>query len=151
MEDSLAGAGCDVRDGEMAQALRQAGYRLTQPRLAVLRVLELSGEELSPLGIYERGRAIYDRLGLVTVYRTLEILDELGVARRVHTHGRCRGYARAEGDQHYLVCRRCGTITGFPCEGLDPLIANVQGRTGYTVDAHLLELTGLCPECQRAR
>ena len=70
MKNSLAGAGCDVRDREMAQALRQAGYRLTQPRLAVLRVLESSVEELSPLGIYERGRAIYDRLGLVTVYRT---------------------------------------------------------------------------------
>jgi len=147
MEDLPA----DIADNEMAQALRHAGYRLTQPRLAVLRVLEQSAEELSPLGIYERGRAIYDRLGLVTVYRTLEILDALGVARRVHIHGRCRGYARAEGDQHYLVCRRCGTITGFPCEGLGPLIVSVQERTGFTVDAHLLELTGLCPECQMAR
>jgi Fur family ferric uptake transcriptional regulator len=150
MEDSLADLG-SVSDAEMAQALHQAGYRLTQPRLAVLRVLWESTEELSPLGIYERGRAIYERLGLVTVYRTLEILDELGVARRVHTHGRCHGYARADGDQHYLVCRCCGTIIGFPCEGLDPLIANVQERTGFTVDAHLLELTGLCPKCQGAR
>ncbi len=87
-------------------------------------------------------------MGLVTVYRTLEILDELGLARRVHTKGHCLGYARADGDNHYLVCHRCRRVLEFPCAGLDVLVENVQQRTGYVIDGHLLELTGLCPDCQ---
>ncbi len=131
-----------------ALALRQAGYKLTQPRLAVLSVLEENDERLSPHDIHRLGKKIYARLGLVTVYRTLEILDQLGVARRIHTQGRCHGYARAEDEQHYLVCRRCECVTEFPCDGLDHLIAAVQRKTGYQIDAHLLELIGLCPACQ---
>ena len=135
-------------DGEMIRALRGAGYRLTQPRLAVLQVLRESDEQLSPHEIHRRGKAIYDRLGLVTVYRTLEILDDLGIARRVHTKGHCRGYARAGADQHHQVCRCCGQVVEFPCEGMESLVADIRQRTGFAVEEHLLELTGLCPDCQ---
>ncbi|MFX1355436.1 MAG: Fur family transcriptional regulator [Promethearchaeota archaeon] len=138
----------DIADNEMARALQDAGYRLTQPRLAVLRVLDENREYLSPQEICQRGKEVYKGLGLVTVYRTLEILDELGLARRVHTRDRCHGYARAEGDKHYLVCRRCERVVEFPCEGLEDLIEGVRQSTGYAIDAHLLELAGLCPDCQ---
>jgi Fur family ferric uptake transcriptional regulator len=138
----------DVETNEMARALRQAGYKLTQPRLAVLYVLQEADEYLSPLDIHQRGQETYARLGLVTVYRTLEILDELGVARRVHAGAHCHGFARAAGDKHYLVCRACGHVSEFPCEGLDPLVESVQHKTGYLVEEHLLELVGLCPDCQ---
>ena len=138
----------DLHASDMAQALRGAGYRVTRPRLAVLQVLQDHDEGLSPEEIHQRGREAYAPLGLVTVYRTLEILDALGLARRVHTSGHCHGYARAEGDDHYLVCRRCHRVLAFPCHGLDALIAGVQQQTGYVVQGHLLELTGLCPDCQ---
>jgi len=98
------------------QALRQAGYRLTQPRLTVLRVLQESNGYLSPAEIYERGRTLYPSLGLVTVYRTLETLEELGLVRRVHGQGSCQAYARANSASgHYLVCHQCGQVTEFPC------------------------------------
>ena len=143
---------------EMAQALRQAGYRLTQPRLAVLQVLQENSGYLSPAEIYERGRALYPSLGLVTVYRTLEMLDELGLARRVHGRGNCHGYARADSASgvgaasatcgHYLVCRRCGQVTEFPCQGMGGNIEAVQRQSGFTIEEHLLEMVGLCPACQ---
>jgi Fur family ferric uptake transcriptional regulator len=134
---------------EMTQALRQAGYRLTQPRLAVLQVLQEDNGYLSPTEIHELGRVIYPSLGLVTVYRTLEMLDELGLARRVHGQGNCHGYARANSARgHYLVCHQCGQVTEFPCEGMEGVIEAVQRRSGFTVEEHLLELVGLCPACQ---
>jgi Fur family ferric uptake transcriptional regulator len=134
---------------EMAQALRQAGYRLTQPRLAVLQVLQENSEYLSPTEIYERGRTLYPSLGLVTVYRTLETLDRLGLVRRVHGRGNCHGYARANSARgHYLVCHRCSQVIEFPCEGMEGLIEAVRQRSGFTVEEHLLELVGLCPACQ---
>ena len=133
----------------MARALRQAGYRLTQPRLAVLQVLQEHNGYLSPAEIYKRGRALYSSLGLVTVYRTLETLDELGLVRRVHGRGNCHGYARANSARgHYLVCHCCGQVAEFPCEGMEGVIEAVQQRSGFAIEEHLLELVGLCPACQ---
>lgn len=134
---------------EMAQALREAGYRLTQPRLAVLQVLQESNGYLSPAEICERGRALYPSLGLVTVYRTLETLEGLGLVRRVHGQGSCHGYARANSASgHYLVCHRCSQVVEFPCEGMERVIETVRQQSGFTVEEHLLELVGLCPVCQ---
>jgi Fur family ferric uptake transcriptional regulator len=133
---------------EMAQALRQAGYRLTQPRLAILRVLEENDAGLSPDEVHQQGKATCASLGLVTVYRTLDLLDELGLVRRVHSEQRCHGYASAGTDRHHLICQGCRRVIEFPCEGLDGLIESVRQQTGYTITNHLLELSGLCPDCQ---
>lgn len=140
----------DVDRGEMAQALRVEGHRLTQPRLAVLQVLQDSDAGLNPEEIYQQGRAICGSLGLVTVYRTLELLVELGLVRRVHSELHCQRYARAGMDRHYVVCDGCHRVVEFPCAGLGGLIERVGKETGYAIQNHLLELSGLCPECQRA-
>lgn len=139
------------RQTEMAQTLRQAGYRLTQPRLAVLQVLQESGGSLNPEEIHQQGKAIYASLGLVTVYRTLEILDELGLVRRVHSKRRCHSFASAGEERHHLLCQRCRRVIEFPCDGLGGLIESVRQQTGYTITGHLLELSGLCPACQMAQ
>jgi Fur family ferric uptake transcriptional regulator len=136
------------KQSEMACALHQAGYRLTQPRLAVLQVLQENDESLNPEEIHQRAQEIYAPLGLVTVYRTLDILDELNLVRRVHSEQRCHSYASAGAKRHYLVCRNCHRVIEFPCDGLDGLIEDLGQRTGYRITDHLLELSGLCPECQ---
>jgi Fur family ferric uptake transcriptional regulator len=136
---------------DMTQILRQAGYRLTQPRLAVLKVLEKSCAGLSPEEVHQQGRTICASLGLVTVYRTLDLLVELGLVRRVHSEQRCHSYARAGMDRHHLLCQGCHRVTEFPCDGLDGLMEAVREQTGYTITEHLLELSGLCPECQTRR
>ncbi len=139
----------DISLEEIVQALRQEGYRLTRPRLAVLQVLQENDGYLSPTEIHEHGRALHPSLGLVTVYRTLEMLDELGLARRVHGRGNCHGYARANSASgHYLLCHQCGQVIEFPCEGMEEIIEAVRQRSGFTVEEHLLELVGLCPACQ---
>jgi Fur family ferric uptake transcriptional regulator len=133
----------------MARALREAGYRLTQPRLAILKVLEENDEGLSPEEIYRQGKVIYASLGLVTVYRTLDLLAELGLVRRLHSEHRCHSYACAGSDRHYLVCSGCHRVVEFPCDGLEALVEGVRKHTGYTISDHLLELSGLCPDCQK--
>ena len=133
------------------QELRQAGYRLTKPRLAVLHVLQDSQEGLNPEEVYQRGQEICDSLSLVTVYRTLELLDELGVARRVHSEAHCHRYASAEQGRHYVICQGCHRVVEFPCAGLEGLIAGVRKRTGFQITDHLLELSGFCPDCQDRR
>jgi Fur family ferric uptake transcriptional regulator len=132
----------------MAQALHQAGYRLTQPRLAVLQVLEKNDSGLNPEEMLQQGKTICPSLGLVTVYRTLELLTELGLVRRVHSAHRCHSYATAGIERHYLICQNCHRVVEFPCDGLHDLIEDVRRQTGYTITEHLLELSGLCPDCQ---
>ena len=132
---------------DLDRALRRSGHRLTKPRVAVIRVLAEASESLSPEEIHQRGRAHHRGLGLVTVYRTLELLEALGLARRVHTDKRCHAFALAQDEQHYVVCHACGQVVEFPCEGLEALIQSVQVHTGYRIESHLVELTGLCPAC----
>jgi Fur family ferric uptake transcriptional regulator len=136
------------RQTRMTEALRRAGYRLTKPRLAVLQVLAENDQGLSPEEIYHQGKAVCASLGLVTVYRTLDLLTELDVVRRVHSEQHCHSYAHSGADRHYLICQECHRVVEFPCEGLDALIADIGQQTGYTITDHLLELTGLCPACQ---
>lgn len=140
----------DPDKSDMARALRCAGHRMTKPRLAVVQVLLENDEGLSPDEIHSQGRELYARLGLVTVYRTLELLDELGVVRRVHSGGRCHRYASARPDRHYLICQRCQRVLEFPCGGLESLIEGVGARSGFAITEHLLELRGICPDCQGA-
>lgn len=139
-----------MHDQETAQTLRKHGYKLTAQRLAVLKVMERRDEHLTATEVLERACKIYPNLGLTTVYRTLDLLSELGLVRRVHHEKGCRAYARAEEiDGHYLICRACNRVVDFPCCGLENLIQETTRRTGFSVESHLLELVGLCPACQK--
>ncbi len=88
-------------------------------------------------------------LGLVTVYRTLSLLSELDLARRVHWEEGCHGYAVAlGGHRHNLVCEKCHRVVEFPGCDLDPQLHRLETETGFAVKTHLLEVVGLCPDCQ---
>lgn len=130
------------------EALRQQGYRLTAPRQAVVKIVAQSELALNPSEIYDRARKAYPRLGLVTVYRTLEKLEELHLVQRVHRPDNCQAFiAGVEGHQHLLVCQRCGRVQYFSGDQLEALITRVEAETGYTVTDHWLQLFGECGQC----
>jgi len=134
----------------LEQELRTAGCRLTRPRRAVLRVVAEATCPLTPAQVHERARVHYPQVGLVTVYRTLELLAELGLVRRIHTEEGCHGYVPvAMGEAgHHLVCTSCHQAVEFPCTGLEETLAEVERLTGFSIQEHWLELFGLCPACQ---
>jgi len=128
--------------------IAQRGYKLTRPRQAVLRVIAESEATLTPAEIHRRAQAVYPRTGLVTVYRTLDLLLEAGAVRKVHQPDGCHSYALASaGHAHHLICQRCQSVVEFAGCDLSALFERVQQRTGYTVQGHWLELFGLCPQC----
>lgn len=132
------------------ERLEEQGYRLTRPRRAIVEALFAAGAWLRPEDLMARARPHCPGLGLVTVYRTLTLLEGLGLVRRIHVEPGCHGYAPA-GLQHghHLVCRSCHQVLEFPgSEDLQPLIERLARRTGFAVDDHVLELTGRCPECR---
>lgn len=135
------------------QTLSEAGHRITTPRQVVMQVLRQSDVPLSPQEILARGQAHHARLGLVTVYRTLDLFERFGMACRVHLAEGCHGYVlRQPGHRHILLCRECGQSVEFTGQDdLHALIDRVAAQTGYRISGHLLQLFGVCPACQRAR
>ena len=134
--------------------LADAGCRITAPRQAVMGALMGAAAPLSPQEILERARPAHRRLGLVTVYRTLNLLSDLDLVRRIHRSDGCHGYLPASpGHRHALICQSCARCVEFPGEDdIHRLIERVEAGTGYKVADHLLQLLGLCPDCQvRAR
>ncbi len=129
--------------------LHKNGYRLTEARKAVVETVAESPCALTPLEVYDTARTAYPALGLVSVYRTLEKLEELHLIQRVHQPESCQAFiSTSEGHQHLLLCQRCGQVSYFEGDNLEGLIAGISNKTGYKIHEHWLQLFGLCKNCQ---
>ena len=135
----------------LREKLNHKGLRLTRPRRIVLSILEDANVPLSPQIIHQRSQDADEEIGLVSVYRTLDLLTELGFVRRVHGNGGCQGYVCASpGHTHHLICQKCEKVIEFSGTGdLEALIRKIEKQTGFKVHGHLLQLHGLCPNCQK--
>lgn len=138
-----------LTEESVIQDLSVAGYRITQPRRAVIRALLEDGGYSSPVTVRGRAQRHCPTVGLVTVYRTLDLLNRLGFVRRIHSDDGCHGFAAVGlGHRHHVVCRGCGAAVEFEGCDLSGFITRVGRQTGYLIDQHLLELVGLCSDCQ---
>ena len=134
----------------IAHRFRAHGHKLTQPRRAILNVLLGSRTPLSPAEIQEQGQAFCGDLGLVTVYRTLEIMEVMELVRPVHLADGCHGYALCTpGHTHHVVCDRCQAVVEVVGCDLANFLSRVAEGTGYAITGHWLEIAGLCPQCQQ--
>lgn len=134
---------------EWLARLAASGYRLTQPLLAIVEVLACSDHALSPVDIFDQGRRASPGMGLVTVYRALEKLEELGLVQRVHHPGGCHMYLRAaHGHEHLLLCTACGRAEYFAGDDLSNLMETIACRSGFEIREHWLQLFGLCQQCR---
>lgn len=139
-------------DQDWFTILSKNGYRLTGSRRAVVDVLCGSTQALSPLEIFERARQTNPEIGLVSVYRTLEKLEELKLIQRVHQPAGCQAFMVAsQQHQHMLLCSSCGEIRFFEGDDLGALIDTISVRTGYNIEEHWLQLFGQCEKCRTAR
>ncbi|MGH3087994.1 MAG: Fur family transcriptional regulator [Rubrobacteraceae bacterium] len=134
---------------EFEQLLRSKGYRLTNQRRVIARELEgvshSSAEE-----IYDRVKGDHPELGLSTVYRTLDLLTELGVARK-RDFG--EGYARYESATNKVHqrarCENCGAVVEFDEELMEYLALQVERETGFVTEWHEITLHGVCESCAK--
>ncbi len=136
---------------QLQDQLKAQGCKLTKARQAVLEVLASGSAHLKPAQVYEQARQHYSKLGLVTVYRTLALLEKLGLVQRVHVEAGCHSFAVVrsfEGHHHQLVCRDCGRVEEFPDCALEGVLQKLQARTGFAIETHQLEVVGRCPDCQ---
>jgi len=129
--------------------LQENGYRLTEARRAVVDIIQKSTRALTPVEVFDMARKKYNALGLVSVYRTLEKLEELHLIQRVHQPQGCQAFiSESNGHQHMLLCQNCGKVTFFEGDDLGTLIQSISKKTGYQIREHWLQLFGLCEACQ---
>jgi Fur family ferric uptake transcriptional regulator len=134
-------------------ALMTAGFRFTRQREAVIRVLAGAGAgHLSAEEIAHAARAT-DGLGLATVYRTLAVLEQVGLVKSIDLgEGRAR-YEISDSPEHYhhhLVCTVCGRVEEVEHDLLQQIEEHVRARHGFTVRDHSLKLYGVCRACKDA-
>jgi Fur family ferric uptake transcriptional regulator len=132
----------------LAQQLKQAGFKLTRPRLAVIEVLETYPEHLSHNQILEAGQRIFPQLSRATVYRTVEILVGLGLIRPLYLNDPTQRFVSAAGGHHHLVCSNCGHIIEFDHCTADQLAQELALRYDFQIYSHLLEFQGVCRDCR---
>lgn len=139
-----------LSEKKIVSELKSHGYKLTPQRRAVIRIVTSSSDHLSPNEIHEKIREIYPGTGLVTIYRTLEILTDLGLVCELRSAGNSRSYTMGEEQHHHhLICSGCGTVVNFTGRYLEELEENLAKESGFRIDRHLLEFVGLCRDCQK--
>lgn len=133
---------------DSTQLLKNRGYKITNPRKAVLEVL--SKTEI-PLSAYNIEKKIPKRIptNIVTVYRVLDIFEKLGIIHRIHTK---EGYIRcdfksAPGCHYFAVCSECGRTSEFLRKGPCLLRTIVPKNIPFKSLKHLTEISGICEHC----
>lgn len=133
---------------ELFQSLADRGERLTRTRRAVLETLAAAGGPMSVRALHQSVGP--RRVDLVTVYRTLHWLEELGAARAVLTGGAAELFELALPGEHthHLLCDECGAVATVPVCGVDPAVAGrIEREHGFRVSHHRLTYHGRCREC----
>ena len=135
---------------QLLGVLLEAGYSNTRPRQVVLQAIASAEGCFSPAEILERGRLRYARLGLATVYRTLNLLVSLDLVHKVHQESGCHSYALAESvHEQHVVCECCHQMVEFEGCDLGSLLMAIGQETGFRIKGHRLEVFGICPQCQK--
>ena len=138
------------KQGKWAEErLQELGYRLTPQRLMVLSAIEGSPDHISAEEIYEQVKAKYPNVNISTVYRTLELLRELGMVTQTDLgEGRVRYHPAERGHHHHLICSRCGRIFELDESLLYPLKEALLREYGFMADLRHLAIFGRCRDCQ---
>jgi len=132
------------------QALQEKGYRLTPQRLMVIEALHSVDQHISAEEIYSQVRARYPYANISTIYRTLELLKELGLVTEIALgDGRVRYHPAEKGHHHHLVCQKCSRIIDLPELVLLPLEEALSRDYQFKADLKHLGIFGLCAKCQK--
>ncbi len=134
--------------GDLYQALEARGLRLTAARRVIIDTLLDSGGHLTADELTDLVRRHSTGIGRMTVYRTLDLLCDLGVLRPVYQGTGAAHYILLhDGHHHHLVCSDCSRVIEFDDCALGDLPARIARRYGFRVEGHLLELYGVCAAC----
>lgn len=135
----------------MSRDLKEAGLKVTGPRMKILQILENAKEHhLSAEDIYRTLVDSAEDIGLATVYRVLTQFEEAGLVVRHHFEGGQSVFEIDHGHHHdHLVCIKCGRVEEFIDAVIEKRQEEIAKNAGYTITDHSLNIYGLCAKCQK--
>jgi Fur family ferric uptake transcriptional regulator len=128
------------------EELRARGYRLTPQRELVLHAVERLGHA-TPDEVLTAVRRDSQAINISTVYRTLELLEELGLVRHAHLGHGPPSYRPAEDDHIHVVCHSCGKVVDAAPDLVDELADRLRSERGFVLDRAHFTVFGRCREC----
>jgi Fur family ferric uptake transcriptional regulator len=136
---------------DLKVALKQRGLRMTPQRQLILDAVASMHGHVSADQVYQQVVRVFPDVNISTVYRTLEVLEELGVVRHTHFHDGVAQYERTDaGQHHHMVCSRCGSDFELDVAVLQPLAEELKLRYGFQADLAHSAIVGLCGACASA-
>jgi Fur family ferric uptake transcriptional regulator len=131
-------------DEDWREKLRESGYRLTPQRELILDAVNRLGHA-TPDEVLAEVRTQSSAVNVSTVYRTLEVLEELGLVRHAHLTDRAPTYHSVGGHEHFhLKCRNCGRVVSVDPDVLQPLVDGLRADQDFVVDVGHLTVFGTC-------
>jgi len=133
--------------------LAERGYKWTEPRKEIIRTFlheatrHVSAEEFHALLLQQK-----QSFGLATVYRTMEIMVETGLAHKLQFGDGCSRYEVSAGNRHlhhHLLCEACGKVTEVAMDLLEQLENRIEKEYAFSITGHHLKFFGLCSECSK--
>lgn len=139
---------------ELKKIIRHMGLKVTNPRMIILQCLyeaqkSHTERHVTAQALYEKCYKIDKTIGFATVYRFLRDLADNEYVTEVRMGGQPSRYEMAPKKHHdHLTCTACGKIIEFENQKIEKMQEQVAEHFGFVLTGHILELYGLCPECQ---
>jgi Fur family transcriptional regulator, ferric uptake regulator len=139
-------------NSKSVRKLKSNRLRLTQQRKAVFNVINNSQEYFTPAAMFRQLEAKNADVSLVTVYRSLNMLHELGLVCEIRSDHNARSYGKCLNGRHgHIICNECGKTVAYNGCWLNKMTQQIGSETGFSVAGEHLILRGLCQDCQTTR
>jgi Fur family ferric uptake transcriptional regulator len=133
-------------------AFGDAGYRVTEPRRALARLIESRKGHFTAEDLILASRRERLGVGRATVFRSLDVLNELGLVERLDLPSGEHAFVACQPTHHHhVVCSSCGRSTDVGDSGMARVLEEVARKSGYVIERHRLELFGFCADCRRKK
>jgi Fur family transcriptional regulator, ferric uptake regulator len=136
---------------EAVEALRSRGFRMTPQREAIVRAVFGAKSHVTAEAVHAAVRKRMRGVNMTTVYRTLQMLEDLGFVDHAHLGHEAATWTPAGRAHQHLVCGSCGALAELPDGLLPPFVNEVERATGFSIDLTHFALTGTCRACQTQR
>lgn len=137
-----------LKSKEVTALLRERGFKVTPQRLAVYNVLSHTTAHPNAEMLYRELQPYYPTMSLATVYKTLSILCEVGLAQELNVSEDAFRYDANTQPHPHVRCTCCGRVDDIMDLSTDSLEAQAASETGYQIEAHQYYFFGVCPSCQ---
>jgi Fur family ferric uptake transcriptional regulator len=144
----------DIDYNVLKEELKKKGYKLTPQRRAIVdTIIDSEGKHLTAEEIYDEVKKNCPEIGLATVYRTILLLEEIGIVSRLHLNDGCSRYELVHSDEthrhHHLVCNVCNSVIEVEDDLLEKLEAKIESSYDFKIVNHSVKFYGICSKCKK--